>query len=117
MQRLMFSKYSYLDNFWIVFIEFISAAKNDLSDEDRDSPALPRRPPMGANAFANLWKRSRTGGASSGDEEPGCFQRRQPGKYYTTEEYKIETTVSQHILHLILTTTNIHKIVLQIPHT
>ena len=53
---------------------------------------------MGASAFANLWKRSRAG--TSDDDEPGCFQMRQPGKYFTTEEYKIETTVSQHIFVL-----------------
>ena len=69
-------------------------ARGDVSDED--SPP-PRRPPAAANALSNLWKRSRRGGsgaASSDDDDQGCFLRRQPGKYYTTEEYKIETTVS-----------------------
>jgi hypothetical protein len=69
--------------------------RSDVSDEERSSPA----PQPRSATLRNLWKRSRYGASSnptSDDEEQGCFPRRQPGKYYTTttEEYKIETTVS-----------------------
>ena len=41
------------------------------------------------------WMRSRGGTSTDDDEDDqsGCFQRRMPGKRYTTEEYQIETTV------------------------